>query len=60
MVKKLAKVGNSPGVVVDKPSLELLKISPETALEMTTDGARIILPPVRRRAGAGRGPQGDA
>ncbi len=47
MVKKLAKLGNSLGIVIDKPILDLLQITAETPLELTTDGQRIILTPVR-------------
>ncbi len=46
MVKKLTKLGNSLGLVIDKPILDLLKITPDTPLEITTDGTRIILTPV--------------
>jgi antitoxin MazE len=47
--KKLSAVGNSLGVVIEKPILELLDIDRETELEMTTDGQRLIIEPVRRR-----------
>lgn len=49
MRKKLSAVGNSLGVVIEKPILELLDIDRETELEMTTDGQRLIIEPVRRR-----------
>lgn len=45
--KKLSVVGNSLGLVIEKPILELLKIDRETEIEMTTDGNRLILEPVR-------------
>ena len=47
MRKKLSAVGNSFGLVIEKPILELLKIDRETDLEMTTDGIRLIIEPVR-------------
>jgi antitoxin component of MazEF toxin-antitoxin module len=47
MRKKLSAIGNSFGVVIEKPILELLKIDRDTELEMSTDGNRLILEPVR-------------
>jgi antitoxin component of MazEF toxin-antitoxin module len=42
-------IGNSLGIVIEKPILELLDIDRETELEMTTDGQRLIIEPVRQR-----------
>jgi antitoxin component of MazEF toxin-antitoxin module len=47
MVKRLQAVGNSSGVIIDKPILELLRITPQTDLEVSTDGERLIITPVR-------------
>lgn len=47
MRKKLSAIGNSLGVVIEKPILELLKIDRDTELEVTTDGNRLVLEPVR-------------
>jgi antitoxin component of MazEF toxin-antitoxin module len=47
MVKRLTKLGNSLGVVIDKPILDLLKIDADTPLEITTDGDALVLRPVR-------------
>lgn len=47
MIKRLQVVGNSSGLIIDKPILELLKITPDTELEVTTDGERLIVTPVR-------------
>lgn len=47
MRKKLSAVGNSYGLVIEKPILELLKIDRETDLEITTDGMRLIIEPIR-------------
>ena len=47
MTKTLIKHGNSLALVIDKPILELLQITPETPLELTTDGDRLLVSPVR-------------
>jgi antitoxin MazE len=47
MIKTLTKHGNSWALVIDKPVLELLKIDPETPLEISTDGQSITVSPVR-------------
>ncbi len=47
MRKKLSTVGNSLGFVIEKPILELLKIDRDTEIDVTTDGNRLILEPVR-------------
>ena len=48
MRKRLSAIGNSFGIVIEKPILELLDIDKETDLEMRTDGERLIIEPVRR------------
>jgi len=45
MVKQLIRHGNSTALVLDKPILEILKISDETVFEISTDGRNIILSP---------------
>lgn len=52
MRKKLSAIGNSLGIVIEKPILELLDIDRETELDMPTDGERLIIEPIRsaRRA----------
>ena len=45
MVKKLTKHGNSLALVIDRPILELLNIDPDTALDVSTDGKRLIVAP---------------
>jgi antitoxin component of MazEF toxin-antitoxin module len=52
MRKKLSAIGNSLGIVIEKPILELLDIDRETELDMRTDGDRLIIEPIRgaRRA----------
>jgi antitoxin MazE len=47
MVKKLTKHGNSLALVIDRPILELLKIEPDTTLEVTTDGKQLFVAPAR-------------
>lgn len=49
MRKKLTAIGNSLGVVIEKPILELLGIGRDTELEMRTDGRLLILEPVPQR-----------
>lgn len=49
MKKKLSAIGNSLGIVIEKPILELLGIDRDTELEMTTDGHRLVIEPVRQR-----------
>lgn len=49
MRKRLSAVGNSLGIVIEKPILELLDIDRDTELELTTDGDRLIIEPIRRR-----------
>jgi antitoxin component of MazEF toxin-antitoxin module len=47
MIKKLIPVGNSLGIVIDKAILDLLKITPDTSLEISTDGVNLVIRPVR-------------
>ncbi len=43
MTKKLTKHGNSLALIIDRPILDLLKIDPDTELEVSTDGKRLII-----------------
>ena len=47
MRKNLSAIGNSLGIIIEKPILELLNITRDTELEVTTDGSRLIIEPVR-------------
>jgi len=47
MVKNLTKHGNSYALVIDKPILDLLRITPETPFEVISDGRSLVLTPVR-------------
>ncbi len=48
MIKKLSVLGNSAALIIDKPILELLHITPETELEIQTDGERLMITPVKK------------
>lgn len=54
MRKTLSAIGNSLGLVIEKPILELLNITRDTELEVTTDGTRLIVEPVREVEAKGR------
>jgi antitoxin component of MazEF toxin-antitoxin module len=46
LTKKLTTFGNSLGVIIDKPILELLGITKDTELAVSTDdGRRIVIEP---------------
>jgi antitoxin component of MazEF toxin-antitoxin module len=47
MVKKLSPIGNSLGLLIDKPILEMLNITADTQLEVTTDGVNLMIRPLR-------------
>lgn len=50
MTKTLIRHGNSLALVIDKPILELLQITAETPLVLTTDGDSLLISPVRDKA----------
>ena len=50
MLKKLTKHGNSLALVIDRPILDLLKIDTDTALDISTDGQRLIVAPAQASA----------
>ncbi|MBT3279122.1 MAG: AbrB/MazE/SpoVT family DNA-binding domain-containing protein [Phycisphaerales bacterium] len=50
MVKTLTKHGNSYALIIDKPILEMLHISPDTPLEISTDGNALMVSPARKPA----------
>lgn len=50
MVKKLSTVGNSLGLIIERPILELLDINKDTPLEVRTDGEALIIRPVKKAA----------
>lgn len=47
MQKHLTKIGSSLGIIIPKAILDLLKITMDTQLEVTTDGDCLTLRPVR-------------
>lgn len=48
MIKKLSAVGNSLGLIIERPILELLDITKDTPLEIKTDGEALIIRPVKQ------------
>jgi len=50
MIKKLTPIGNSLGLIIDRPILNLLDIDRDTELEIVTDGQTLIIQPVREDA----------
>ena len=47
MVKHLTTHGNSSALIIERAILELLKIGPDTPLEIATDGTNLIISPVK-------------
>jgi antitoxin component of MazEF toxin-antitoxin module len=45
MTKRLTRVGNSQAIMIDKPIMDLLGITMETELEITTDGRGLHITP---------------
>ena len=48
MIKKLTAIGNSLGLIIERPILELLDIDKDTQLEIRTDGEALIIRPTRK------------
>lgn len=49
MTKKLTRIGNSLGVVLERPLLERVGIDARTELEVSTDGSVIVIAPRRNK-----------
>lgn len=47
LVKKLTKSGNSYALLLDRAVLDLLNITPDTPLKITTNGEGLQVTPVR-------------
>lgn len=47
MIKTLTRHGNSYALIIDRAILDLLKLTPESPLEISTDGAALIVQPVQ-------------
>lgn len=45
MTKRLIQHGNSAALVIDKALLDILNVTMDTPLEITTDGRNIIVSP---------------
>lgn len=64
MKAKLTAIGDEHGLIIDKETLELLQIAPDTELEVSTDAGCLIVEPAegaprlerRQRSGPKRGP----
>lgn len=50
MAKTLIRHGNSLALVIDKPILEMLQISADTPLELTSNGDALLVSPIRNKA----------
>ena len=50
MVKKLTRHGNSLALVIDRPILDLLRIDPDTPLDVSTDGKQLFIAPAKLSA----------
>ncbi len=46
MIKKLTPIGNSLGLIIERPILSLLGIERNTSLEITTDGKTLTIQPI--------------
>jgi antitoxin component of MazEF toxin-antitoxin module len=46
MTKRLQAIGNSAGIIIDRPILDLLGITQDTDLDLKTDGKRLIITPL--------------
>jgi antitoxin component of MazEF toxin-antitoxin module len=47
MQKHLSRIGNSLGLLIDRPILRMLGITQETPLRISHDGKRILIEPIR-------------
>jgi antitoxin MazE len=47
MVKRFTKAGNSYALVVERAVMDLLNITPDTPMKMSTDGDEIRFKPLR-------------
>ena len=47
MIKNLVRHGNSKAIIIEKPVLDLLKITDDTPLEVITNGSALIILPIK-------------
>jgi antitoxin MazE len=50
MIKKLTRIGNSVGIVLDKPILEHLGLEEGSEVEVSTNGNVVLVTPLRPEA----------
>ncbi|HKI61262.1 MAG TPA: hypothetical protein VKA31_03120 [Mariprofundaceae bacterium] len=50
MIKTLTPIGNSLGLIIDRPILNLLNIDRDTELQISTDGQTLTIKPVESRS----------
>jgi antitoxin component of MazEF toxin-antitoxin module len=48
VIKKLVAIGNSQGIIIERPILDLLGIDRDTPLEVKTDGEGLHIRPLRK------------
>jgi antitoxin component of MazEF toxin-antitoxin module len=48
MIKKITSIGNSLGLILERPILELLDIDRHTKLDVRTDGECLIIRPLKK------------
>jgi antitoxin component of MazEF toxin-antitoxin module len=51
MVKLLRKIGNSTGIIIDKTLLDLLGLRAGGRVDVSYDGGKLIVKPVRPSTG---------
>jgi antitoxin component of MazEF toxin-antitoxin module len=52
MIKRLRRIGNSFGILIDRPILDLLGVGPGAAFQITTDGKALHMTPVKEEHAA--------
>lgn len=53
MIKKLATIGNSYGVIIDRPLLREAGIGPQAKIELTVENGAVVVRPVASAAQSG-------
>ena len=48
MIRTLRKTGNSYGLIIERPVMELLGITPDSELDVTVEGGALIIRPVKQ------------
>ena len=49
MIKKLSKIGNSLGIVLERPLLEQVGLDADSEVEVSSDGSVIVIGPKRNK-----------